>query len=201
MAKEVTAEMNLLPDETVIKRAEKVGYGTPISTKTNDLILTNKALILVKKNLFGKTKEAVRFPLSDIRVAGNAVQVKLNKPDVGESALDVYFSYGIESFKLVWDTEVEDWIADITETITGVPVPRKTGFENMGDFSELLNMAESMVGTMEHVRHAFGIKSTERAACKCPSCGASLEGIEGETVECPYCGTHTKLVYRPTNNA
>ncbi|MBQ7613593.1 MAG: hypothetical protein IJU77_00945 [Butyrivibrio sp.] len=198
MAKEVTAELNLLPDETVIKRAEGVGYGTPISTKANDLILTNMALIHVKKTLFGKTKEAVRYPLSDIRVAGNSVEVKLTKPGPGDAMLDVYLSYGMERFKFTWEDEVEDWIADITETITGVPVPRKDKFANLGDFSELLNMAESVAGTMDHVRHAFGIQSNEHAVCKCTSCGASLEGVEGDTVECPYCGTHNKLVYKPT---
>ena len=27
---------------------------------------------------------------------------------------------------------------------------------------------------------------------KCPSCGATLTGIKGETEKCPYCGTfHT----------
>ena len=24
---------------------------------------------------------------------------------------------------------------------------------------------------------------------KCPSCGASLSGTKGETIQCPYCGT------------
>ena len=24
---------------------------------------------------------------------------------------------------------------------------------------------------------------------KCPSCGAALSGIKGETTKCPYCGT------------
>lgn len=39
-------------------------------------------------------------------------------------------------------------------------------------------------------RKAFGIKSTAQASGKCPGCGAPISGTEGETVQCPYCGTY-----------
>lgn len=54
MAKEIQHELAFLPDESVIKRAERVGYGKPVSTSNNDLYLTNMALIHVKKSIFGK---------------------------------------------------------------------------------------------------------------------------------------------------
>ncbi len=54
MAKEIQHELTFLPDESVIKRAERVCYGKPVSSSNNDLYLTNMALIHVKKSIFGK---------------------------------------------------------------------------------------------------------------------------------------------------
>lgn len=191
MPKDVTHEMTLLPDETVIKKAEKVGYGnSPVGSQNNDLYLTNLALIHVKKNLFGKTKEVIRHPLSDIRMPGGKPDVKLVKPDIVSGAVDIYFNYGEECFKFTWEKDAEDWVADITETLTGEKVERKSEFD---DFEEILGMARSVAATASQVRSAFGIKSDEHVACKCSGCGASLEGTEGETIQCPYCGTFNKL--------
>ncbi len=191
MAKEITQELSFLPEETVILKAEKVGYGTPISTKTNELILTNQALILVKKNMLGKTKEAVRYPLADIRTSGGKPEVHKGGDEFNPS-LDVYLDYGEEKFKFEWKKDAEEWVASITETVTGEKVERKPDI-NLDDFQDLLGFAEAVSGTVKDVRKAFGIKSTEHVVGKCTSCGASIEGIEDESVQCPYCGTWNKL--------
>lgn len=190
MAREISKEFHLLEGETVIKRAEKVNYGKPLSTPNHDLILTNRALILTKKSILGKVKEVIRFPLSDVVISGGDPQVKLSKPDNVTAALDVYLSDGIEQFKFTFDQEVEDWIADITEVITGRKVERKTGFE---DISDMMAFADNVAGAVNHVKSAFGIKPTEQGAIKCSGCGSSLSGTVGEVLKCPYCGTFNKL--------
>ena len=55
-----------------------------------------------------------------------------------------------------------------------------------------MSMAEAIEAPVDKMRSIFGIKSTTQVSCKCPSCGATLTGIKGETEKCPYCGTfHT----------
>ena len=42
---------------------------------------------------------------------------------------------------------------------------------------------------IEKIQSVFGIKSDRKVSCKCPSCGATLTGTKGDTIQCPYCGT------------
>ena len=192
MAKEVTKTLELKQGESVIKRSEKVGYGKPVKSNNNDLILTNMALIHVKKNLFGKEKEAIRYPLSDIRRAGDNVEVKLGKPDIVSVSLDVYFDYGMEQFIFTWDKEVEEWIAEITGAVTGKPVERKQD-NPLDGFDDLINMANSAAGAINKVKGSLGIKSTEEGVGICEGCGATVKGIVGTAVDCPYCGRSTMI--------
>ena len=52
-------EFRLSPEEAVILRTGKIGYGgglqLPSMFNSNELILTNKNIILLKKNIFGQT--------------------------------------------------------------------------------------------------------------------------------------------------
>ncbi|MBQ3797889.1 MAG: hypothetical protein II842_16705 [Butyrivibrio sp.] len=192
--KEITKEFRLLPEEAVVCRDNKVGDGAnPIGLKNNELILTNQALIHVKKDLFGKTKEVIRYPLADICMSQGKPQVLLGKGDNVTGSVDVFLQYETVNFKFEWKTDAEEWIASITETVTGEKVERKSPFGDMGDFEDLMNMAESVTGTVKGLKKAFGIASTEAVACKCPSCGAPLSGVEDEVVICPFCGASTKL--------
>ncbi len=190
MAKEVTNEFMLKDEEAVILRAGKVGYGKPIPTKNNELVLTDKALILIRKDLFGKTKEVIRYPLEDICLSGGKPQVARGAGSQVSGPIDVYLKYEVFSFVLEWGTDVDDWLDAITEVITGEKVERKS---DLAGFEDLIAMAESVTGTVNGLKKAFGIKSTEQVACKCPSCGASLSGTEDEVITCPYCGASVKL--------
>ena len=58
----VTDKIDLQENETVVKRGDRVGFGKK-GPDNGELILTNIALIYVKKNLFGKQKEVLRLPL------------------------------------------------------------------------------------------------------------------------------------------
>ena len=167
-------EFKLSPEEAVILRTGKIGYGgglqLPSMFNSNELILTNKNLILLKKNMFGQTEDTLYFPLSKILMANGKPQVRKSNPSHMEYALDVYFETGMESFRFEWER----------------PVQKKSDLEMMQD---ALAFAESMTDSVEKIQSVFGIKSTRQVSCKCPSCGASLSGTKGETIQCPYCGT------------
>lgn len=55
----MSTDVKLNPGEMVIKSSNEIGYGGGLSRQNNELILTNQSLILVHKNLFGKTKEVL----------------------------------------------------------------------------------------------------------------------------------------------
>ena len=166
-------EFKLNPEEAVILRIGKVGYGgglLPSMFNSNELILTNQNLILLKKNMFGQTEETKYFPLKDIKMANGTPQVRKSNPEHMVHALDVYFNNGVESFRFEWEKDIDEWVNNIIATVTGVPV-------------------ESMTEPIEKIQSVFGIKSERKISCKCPSCGATLTGTKGDTIKCPYCGT------------
>ena len=92
----------------------------------------------------------------------------------------------MESFRFEWESDIDEWVENIVSVVTGVPVQKKSDLEMMQD---ALAFAESMTDSVEKIQSVFGIKSTRQVSCKCPSCGASLSGTKGETIQCPYCGT------------
>lgn len=172
--------------ERVIKEIDKIGYGGSLSGN-NTLILTNQSLLLVKKNLFGKATDTLRFPLSDIVVSEGEPQVVLGTVNNFTPTLDVFFTSGQERFRFTWDEEVKDWIGSITEVITGKPAPKKNDDDWM---AETVAFAESFGDSIHKIKKSFGFEKEEQASGHCPSCGASITGYKGETTKCPYCGSY-----------
>ncbi len=183
-------EFTLQPGEEVIKRSDEVGIGKEgmFNGTGNSLILTNQSLVLITRGMFHKVKDVQRFPLSDIVVSNGQPQVKMGKMDLVTKTLDVYFQSGEMRFRFNFDDEIKDWIAEITEVITGQKVERKSEDEEF--FGEIAAMADSVSHAVGSLKKAFGIKSKEMLSGTCSGCGASLTGHEGETVQCPYCGTY-----------
>ena len=180
--------MKLNPDESVIMKAGDIGYGSGLSKK-NELILTNQRIILIRKNVFRKTKDVIYFPLSEVVISNGQAQVMPGKKDLVTPTLDVYFQSGMESFLFTWEDEVKAWANRINTMLTGQPDRFKTD-DWVGEIEELV---DSFAGATEKVRKAFGMQSTEQVSCSCPSCGASLTGIKGETIRCGYCGSYHTL--------
>ena len=190
--------LELLPDETVVMQIDNVGMSKSPFGMRDELYLTNKALLLQKKNMFGKPKEVLRFPLDKIRVVNGEVQAKMGKKDIVTPTLDVYFEDGPQRFLFTWEDDVKEWIAAVSAVVRDEPIVQKGEFDGMmEDMAKMAAFAEgisgSIAGSVTKVKDALGIKSNEKVALKCPSCGASLAGIHGETDKCPYCGTYVKF--------
>ena len=183
-------EFKLGPEEAVVLRVGKIGYGGGPSIlsmfNNNELVLTTKNLILLKKNMFGQTEETKYFPLTDIKMVDGKPQVRKSNPEHMVYALDVYFISGMESFSFEWENEIDEWVENIVSVVTGVPVHKKSDMEML---QEAMAFAESVAEPIEKIQGLFGIKSDRPVSCKCPSCGAALNGIKGDTIKCPYCGT------------
>ena len=153
----------------------------------SSLVLTNRNLILLKKNFFGKTTETLRFPLSEVRIVNGVPQVQKGKADFMDRTLDIYFKNGMESFRFEWESDIDEWIPYVAAAVTGEPVKIKSEAEKLAEFASVV---ESIEEPIEKIQSLFGIKSERQVSCKCPSCGATLTGIKGETEQCPYCGSY-----------
>ena len=187
-------ELTLNQDEAILLRKDEIGYGNSMFGNNHELILTNQAIILIKKGMFGKTKEVLRFELNHIRIANGQVQVLMGKKDLVTPSLDVYFETGTERFLFTWEKDVQEWIDSITAVVTGAPlVKRDENSEMLKDLAELAGVADTVSESISKIKEALGIKSHEQMVRKCPSCGASLSGTRGDVSVCPYCGSPVKL--------
>ena len=182
--------MQLLDNEKVLKRQDKIGYGSALNGSKSELILTNQRLILEQKNLFGKPKGTLYFNLADIRVADGQAQVVVGKKDNLTHTLDVYFKSSEERFVFEWEKDIKSWVRAISAVIAGEEVKDNDEEEWM---MEALHMADAFTGTIDKYKEVFGLKEKENVTVKCTSCGAALNGLKGSTIECPYCKTYVKL--------
>ena len=191
------AKYNLQPNESMIMNQDRILHGGLMANFTDELILTNLHLVLVRKGAFGNTKGIQTFPLNQIKVFNRQAQVLLGKTRGGYPQLDVYFLNGQDSFGFESKKEAVKWIANINKLITG----------NEGEVDTSPNMAipgaeyiaETLKGTMDTFKGALGIKSknnnemSTKAAKKCSSCGASISGTKGQIVRCQYCDADQQL--------
>lgn len=176
--------LKLNPGERVIQENSKVGYGGLLLN--NSLVITDQSLILVKKSLMGHVKDIIRFPLDQIMVSDGEVQAIVGKDGNLNAILSVYFTTGQETFRFEWEEDAKKVKKCISEVITGQPVPdEKDEF-----FDDILGFANTIAGSVNKLKSAFGFKSTEQVSCHCPSCGASITGVKGETIKCPYCDSY-----------
>lgn len=111
----------LLPNEKIILKATNVRHGF-WGAYTNELLLTNEALISVELGMFGNYKRSIRYPLYDIS------QVIKGKATNGVDQLEVYHSEGHEEFGFLSQSEAElrTWVLAINDKLSG----REDGFDN-----------------------------------------------------------------------
>ena len=146
-------EFKLSPEEAVILRTGKIGYGggfqLPSMFNSNELILTNKNLILLRKNMFGQTEDTLYFPLSKILMANGRPQVKKSNPSHMEYALDVYFETGMESFRFEWERDIDEWVENIVSVVTG------NGLKDVNNAIRAAGEPMSIRPDMDHLLEAF----------------------------------------------
>ena len=182
----------LQPNEVVILKDENVKHGG--SSYTDELILTNLNLLVVKKGMFGRSKGVLTFPLDQIKVYDGQAQAVIGKAVNGTAALEVYFLNGQErfGFQSGGKKKVTEWIVRINEIVTGEKASRpQAGMAIPG--------AELVAGVLKDTLGVFtaklGSKSNApvKVAGRCAACGAPLEGFQGQTVTCQYCGSTQQL--------
>lgn len=187
---------NLQPNEVVLLKDESVCHGGFFSAYTDQLILTNLNLVIVKKGVFGNAKGILAFPINQIKVWNNQAQALLGKASNGFPQLEVYFLNSQENFLFQsgGKKKILDWVAKINQVATGQqatttqPTP---GLALPG--AELV--AGALKDTFDVFKGRFGAKTSTptQVAGKCRSCGAPIAGVGGQVATCQYCGAPQQL--------
>lgn len=161
-----------------------------------ELMLTNKAIVLSKKGFSGKVKEFEVFPTRMIKVIDGQVQAHMSTVNTYVPTLDVYFVNSQASFVFQKKSEVVKWVDAINQLLTG----RSSYVADTTNAAMAIPGAEAIAatvaGTVDVFKNAFGRSKKERArmvSTRCPSCSGSVQGRQGETVACPYCGVYIML--------
>lgn len=187
---------NLQPNEVVVLTESGVAHGGVFAGYTDELMLTNLCLVLVKKGIFGNTKSVLTFPVNGVKVWNGQAQAKVGEARNGTPALQVYFLNGLEtfSFQSGGKRKVAEWAARINEVVTGTPAPT-----NQMAGSMAIPGADVVAGVLADTFNVFkdrfgrGPQAPVHVSCSCWSCGASITGTQGTTVTCGYCRTAQQL--------
>ena len=94
----MAARYNLHPNEVVLLKDESVMHGGFLASYTDELILTNLNLVLLKKGVFGNSKGVHTFPLNQVKVYNQLAQATIGKAPNHSDLLEVYFLNGQEKF-------------------------------------------------------------------------------------------------------
>lgn len=191
------ANYNLRPNESIIMKQEQIIHGGVMASFTDELILTNLHIVLVKKGIFGNSKGIQTFPLNQIKVFNGQAQVLLGKTKGGYPQIEVYLLNGQESFGFHNKKDAVKWIDNINKLVTG----------NEGEVNTSPSMAitgveyisEALKGTMDTFKDTLGIKPKSniemptKEVKKCSYCGAPISGTKGQIVHCQYCDADQQL--------
>ena len=183
-------EYGLQPNEYVVLKSERVLHGGAMAGYGAGLVLTNQNIVLISKGFFRNTKGIRYFPLGQIKNFDGRPQAIAS----GQK-LEVYFLNGQESFGFESKREVKAWADNISKLLTGSSEDLSSAPGKA--IPGAAYAAETLKGTVDTFKHAFGMKSgspnPEKCARKCTSCGASISGVIGRVVRCPYCDSDQQL--------
>jgi hypothetical protein len=189
------AKYSLQPNEVVLLKDESVMHGGLLSAFTDELMLTNLNLVLIKKGVFGNTKGILTFPINQVKVLNKQAQAVVGKSSNGMAVLDVYLLNGQEQFRFQrgGKKKIQTWIANINQAVTGQEIP------DTGRTAMALPGSELVAGVLKDTYSVFRAKLGPQAgapvkvASKCGSCGAPIAGNRGDAITCEYCGSTQQL--------
>lgn len=186
------AHYNLQPNEVVFLKDESVAHGGPFAVYTDELILTNLNLVLVKKGMFGKAKGVLTFPVNQIKVHNQQAQATIGKATNGTNVLEVYFLNGQEKFNFQSGgrKKILTWIAKINQAATGREATES------GVLGMSIPGADLVAGALKDTFDVFKGRfaaAPAKVTGKCTACGAPITGTTGQVSPCEYCGSAQQL--------
>ena len=214
-------KIDLQPNEAIILRDSEMKHdrGGRFDSELDELVLTNQALIVVHKNIFGNVKDIQRYALDQVTIANNSPQVVIGMSQNNERQLHVYFRHGIEAFTLgdadedsdagileflltpMADKEnrnLHNWRSAISQAVLGLPHNAQIGVSQAQQTpapvqAPASSTAPTPTPTAAPAPAVVASAPTTHTTKKCIGCMAPLSGIQGQKVICKYCDTEQAL--------
>lgn len=208
------SKIDLLPHEGILKRDSEITHEkrSGRGSWSGELLLTNLALLVVHKGVFGGPKEVVRLPLNQIKIIGGVPQAVAGKSADGQRQLHVYFSHGIEAFTLGTSDEdeeislksiftptsnkemrnIDEWREAISRAVLNGRQAAST--VNVASMSQDASMAamRSTTSTSASQKKQSSAGTQEApvyVTSRCIGCMAPISGTRGQKTTCRYCDT------------
>lgn len=202
-------KIKLLPHETIILRDSVVQHdrGGLIDLYSDELVLTNIALVVIHKSIMGGIKDTQRFPLDQIKILNGVPQALLGTSSSGENQLHVHFLHGTEAFALGRADDDSGGILDIL-----LVSPQDKERRNIAAWQSAISQAVLALPqkvASAHIPQTISPKETSpqnpssslptpptrptSVTKKCMGCRAPLSGVQGQKVTCNYCDTEQVL--------
>lgn len=214
-------KINLQPNEAIILRDSEMKHdrGGRFDSELDELVLTNQALIVVHKSIFGNVKDIQRYALDQITIENNSPRVVIGMSQDNERQLHVYFRHGIEAFTLgdadedsdagileflltpMADKEnrnLHNWRSAISQAVLalpqnahiGTPQAQQAPAPAQAPVSSTVPTPAPIAGPAPAIAASAPASHTTK---KCIGCMAPLSGIQGQKVVCKYCDTEQAL--------
>ena len=172
-----------------VRRGGRAPFG-----EAGDLILTNKAVVFAGKSSIFKQGNTYVYPLHSLKTYNGQVQVKVETKfgenpvlrlflDTGEEAI-ISDGYTAGNFKKMANA--------INEAVNGAS--SNSIYNDANAIFGAKKIAEGLKGTVGVFADAMGsFVPKKEVSGKCPGCGATIHGLQGESIKCEYCGTRCTL--------
>ncbi len=177
-------------DETVLVKFEDVHFETSAGTKgKGDIFVSNKRMVLTRESLFGKTKETLSFPISELKTYNGRPQIRYNDNPGQNPTVDIYTTrMQIEvTFEAAQRRDAKWFVYQVHQNLCSEEEFAKWDAEtNFFPARDPVNVAERIGGTIGTVLNAMmpQIPGTSN----CSKCGSLVHGIIGRSAKCEFCG-------------
>lgn len=177
-------------DEVVIAEINNIKWEEgPSFKKKGNLVLTNKNIIWCHKGFFGGLKEPVKTEVEKVKLYENRVQAKVDKiENSGAFQLKIYYTDCDVTYRINGKKRAKEFVRELNKLITGEDPTMQDIFT-----SQILPNAEVVAESLKETLNVFVNAFGTQVSGTCSSCGASITGVKGQMVSCPYCNGSTKL--------
>ncbi len=174
-------------DEVVILKETNVMRGGIMGLFDNELILTNKRIMCLKKGvLLGVTIKTQNYPLGRIKVFNKIPQVQHGKRSNGLDSLDVYLLDGEEHFIFMNKNErtISIWIDEIRKLFRNGTKAFQSALQGFTQAPQGYQQAPQVVQPAPQVVQRGPQVVQPAPQVICPSCGKKLDPSLRFCTEC-----------------
>ena len=190
-------EFILKPDEFVIMEESNA---INAQGKKVRLVLTDRRVLATTFTLWGNEDETKSYALLKMKEQKGEPNI-ITRKELGKSWITLYYPSGQVSFHFDNVLTEKKWQKAIVKAYKDrMALKKKETHERErdaqrenGGLGKLFAPAAGLIDSARKSYSSLVSKPREELLKRCPYCGAELNGLKGDTVECEYCGHKTVL--------